>query len=262
MIAIDAARQRRVLRGTIGVAVLLAIWEGFAHSGLFSTALTPPLESIFAMMISMLRDGSLIENAAATLTRVFVGFAIAFSLAVPLGILMGRYWVVERFFVPILSVVVPIPSLAWVPLLLLWCGIGDTATIIVVVYASGFPLLYNVWRGVKAVNPLWFRAARVMGAGRWAMFVKVIIPGAMPYIVTGARLGFGRAWIGVVGAELLASPQYGLGEVIFNAGEFLQSSVMFSAIIVIGALGMLSERFIFQAVEGATVRKWGMSVGR
>ncbi len=254
--------RKRLIRGAVGIALVLAAWEAFAHSGLFSPALTPPLETILATTLDMLRDGTLIENALATLARVFLGFAIAFAIAVPLGVLMGRYWIAERFFLPLVSVIVPIPSLAWVPLLLLWCGIGDTATLVVVVYASGFPLLFNVWRGVTAVNPLWIRAATVMGADRWAMFRKVILPGTMPYIMTGARLGFGRAWIGVVGAELLSSPKLGLGEVIFNAGEFLQSDVMFSAIIVIGVLGVFFERFVFQALETATVRKWGMSVGR
>jgi NitT/TauT family transport system permease protein len=261
MIAAETSRRRqRFVRGTLGIVVLLAIWEGFARSGLFSTALTPPLETIAGTGWAMVLDGTLPINALATLARVFVGFAISFAIAVPLGVLMGRYWLAERFFLPLVSVIVPIPSLAWVPLLLLWCGIGNTATLVVVVYASGFPLLYNVWRGVTAVNPLWLRAASVMGADRWAMFRKVILPATMPYIITGARLGFGRAWIGVVGAELLSSPQFGLGEVIFNAGEFLQSNVMFSAIIVIGALGVVLERCVFQVLEGATVRKWGMAL--
>jgi NitT/TauT family transport system permease protein len=262
MSATARTTRKRALRGVIGVVAVLAIWEAFARSGMFSTALTPPIESIAATMFDMIRDGSLLENTLATLARVFLGFAIAVAIAVPLGVLMGRYWVVERFFLPLISVLVPIPSLAWVPLLLLWCGIGDTATILVVIYAAAFPLLYNVWRGVTAVNPLWIRAARVMGANQWTLLRKVIVPGAMPYIITGARLGFGRAWIGVVGAELLASPRLGLGEVIFNAGEYLQSSVMFSAIIVIGALGVFFERCVFQAMETATVRKWGMSAGR
>lgn len=262
MSAAARSPRRRMLRGAVGIVAVLAIWEAFARSGMFSTALTPPVESIAATMIDMIRDGSLLANALATLARVFVGFAIAVVIALPLGVLMGRYWVVERFFLPLVSVLVPIPSLAWVPLLLLWCGIGDTAMILVVIYAAAFPLLYNIWRGVTAVNPLWIRAASVMGASQWTLVRKVIVPAAMPYIVTGARLGFGRAWIGVVGAELLASPSLGLGEVIFNAGEYLQSSVMFSAIIVIGLLGVFFERCVFQAIETATVRKWGMSAGR
>jgi NitT/TauT family transport system permease protein len=97
-----------------------------------------------------------------------------------------------------------------------------------------------------------------MGAGRNAMLFKIIWPGAMPYIIAGVRLGFGRAWIGVIGGELLASPKYGLGEVIFDAKEYLNTSVMIAALIVIGLLGLFFERFVFQVLEKVTVRRWGM----
>ena len=248
-------------RGVAGVVALLAIWEGFARSGMFSTAMTPPLESVAAVLWRMLADGSLIENAAATLVRVFIGLTISFAVAVPLGVLMARSWVAERIFLPVLSVLLPIPSLAWVPLFILWFGIGNAATILVVVYASMFPLVYSVWTGVRAVNPLWLRAATVMGADETTLFRKVMWPGAMPYIITGARLAFGRAWIGVIGGELLASPKLGLGEIIFNASEFLDAGVMLGTLVVIGAIGVLFERFVFQKLEQVTVRRWGMVAG-
>jgi NitT/TauT family transport system permease protein len=248
-------------RGLAGVAVLLAIWETFARSGMFSPAMTPPLESIGRAFWRMLADGTLAENTLATLARVFIGLSIAFALSVPLGVLMARYWVAERIFMPVLSVLLPIPSLAWVPLFILWFGIGNPTTILVVIYASSFPLVFSVWTGVRAVNPLWLRAATVMGADEAALFRKVMWPGALPYIITGFRLAFGRAWIGVIGGELLASPKFGLGEVIFNASEFLQAGVMLSTLIGIGAIGVLFERFIFQTLERMTVRRWGMVAG-
>jgi len=167
----------------------------------------------------------------------------------------------ERIFLPVLSVLLPIPSLAWVPLFILWFGIGNTATILVVVYASAFPLVYAVWTGVRAVNPLWLHAAAVMGADEATLFRKVIWPGALPYIITGARLAFGRAWIGVIGGELLASPKLGLGEIIFNAAEFLDAGVMLSTLIAIGVIGVFFERFVFQTLEAMTVRRWGMVAG-
>jgi NitT/TauT family transport system permease protein len=245
-------------RGLAGVVVLLIVWEGFARSGLYSTAMTPPIESVARTAWRMLADGSLIENASVTLLRVFVGLGISFAVAVPLGVLMARYWVAERIFMPVLSVLLPIPSLAWVPLFVLWFGIGNVATILVVIYAAFFPLAYSVWTGVRAVNPLWLRAATVMGADEATLFRKVIWPGSLPYIINGARLSFGRAWIGVIGGELLASPQLGLGEVIFNAKEFLEAGVMLSTLVVIGAIGVFFERFVFQAIELVTVRRWGM----
>jgi NitT/TauT family transport system permease protein len=248
-------------RGVGGVLVLVAIWEVFARSGMYSTAMTPPVESIAAIMWGMLVDGSLPKNALATLVRVFVGLSISFAVAVPLGVLMARYWVAERIFLPVLSVLLPIPSLAWVPLFILWFGIGDVATILVVVYASMFPLVYSVWTGVRAVNPLWLRAATVMGADEASLFRKVIWPASLPYLITGLRLAFGRAWIGVIGGELLASPRLGLGEIIFNAAEFLNAGIMLSTLIGIGAIGVFFERFVFQILETVTVRRWGMVSG-
>jgi len=234
------------------------VWQAFARSGMFSTAMTPPLESIGRVIWRMLADGSFVVNALATLMRVFLGLAISFAVAVPLGVLMARYWVAERIFQPLLSALLPIPSLAWVPLFILWFGIGNLATILVVIYASLFPLVYSVWTGVRAVNPLWLRAATVMGADEATLFRKVIWPGALPYVITGLRLAFGRAWIGVIGGELLASPKLGLGEIIFNAAEFLDAGVMLSTLVGIGVIGVVFERFVFQTLESITVRRWGM----
>lgn len=245
-------------RGMAAVAVLLAIWEGFARSGMFSTAMTPPLEAVGSVIWAMLADGSFIKNALATLVRVFIGLGISFAVAVPLGVMMARSWVAERIFLPVLSVLLPIPSLAWVPLFILWFGIGNLATILVVIYASIFPLVYSVWTGVRAVNPLWLRAATVMGADEATLFRKVIWPGSLPYVITGLRLAFGRAWIGVIGGELLASPKLGLGEIIFTAAEFLDAGVMLATLVGIGVIGVVFERFVFQTLEHATVRRWGM----
>ncbi len=247
-----------LLRGAAGIALLLAIWEGFARSGMFSTALTPPLETVGGIFWGMLLDGTLVENAAFTLARLAAGLAIAAAIAIPLGMLMARSILAERIFLPVVSVLLPIPSLAWVPLLILWAGVGDLATILVVVYASSFPLIYNVWIGVRAVNPLWLRAATVMGADEATLLRRVIWPAALPYIITGARLAFGRGWIGVIGGELLASPEFGLGKIIFDAREFLDAGVMLATLLAIGALGIAFERFVFQWLEGATIRKWGM----
>ncbi|HMA56096.1 MAG TPA: ABC transporter permease [Pseudolabrys sp.] len=245
-------------RGMAGVAVLLAIWEGFARSDMFSTAMTPPLEAVGSVIWAMLADGSFIKNALATLVRVFIGLGISFAVAVPLGVMMARSWVAERIFLPVLSVLLPIPSLAWVPLFILWFGIGNLATILVVIYASIFPLVYSVWTGVRAVNPLWLRAATVMGADEATLFRKVIWPGSLPYVITGLRLAFGRAWIGVIGGELLASPKLGLGEIIFTAAEFLDAGIMLATLVGIGVIGVVFERFVFQTLEHATVRRWGM----
>lgn len=249
----------RFLRGTAGLLFLLVVWEAFARSGLFSTALTPPLGSILRELWKLLLDGSMIKNALCTLGRVLLGLGISCAIGIPLGMLMGRVRAAERFFLPVVSVLMPVPSLAWVPLFILWFGIGNLTTIIVVTYAATFPIIYNVWTGVRAVNPLWIRAAQAMDAPPRALFWNVVLPGSLPYVTAGVRLSFGRAWIAVIGGELLANPETGLGRVIFDAKEFLDSPVMLAALIVIGALGLLFERIVFQALENYTIARWGMS---
>lgn len=245
-------------RGAAAIVILAVVWEVFAYSGYFSRALTPPLESILAALAKTVADGSMLQHALFTLGRVLLGIALACAIAIPLGMLMGRVRAVERFFIPLVSVLMPIPSLAWVPLFVLWFGIGNFATILVVLYAATFPMIYNVWTGVRSISPLWLRAGAAMGANRRALFWKVVWPGALPFVITGLRLSFGRAWIAVVGGELLASPTRGLGKVIFDAKEFLNTEMMLAALIVIGGFGLLFERVVFQAVETRTVGRWGM----
>jgi NitT/TauT family transport system permease protein len=251
----------RLGRNVLGVAAVLAIWETFARSGLFSQALTPPLNAIFSTLWTLVVNGSLFHNAAMTLARVLGGLLLACLIGIPLGILMARFRPWERFWLPLTSVLMPIPSLAWIPLFILWFGIGEITTILVVTYAATFPIIYNVWTGVRSINPIWGRAASSMGAGQRAMFWKVVLPGSLPYLITGVRQSFGRAWIAVIGGELLASPKWGLGRVIFDAKEYLNSDVMMAALLTIGALGLLFERVAFQKIERRTVARWGMLAG-
>jgi NitT/TauT family transport system permease protein len=206
----------------------------------------------------VLLDGTMLTHAASTLYRVLLGMALAIAVGLPLGILMGRFKPVENFFLPLASALMPIPSLAWVPIFILWFGLGNTVAILIVFYAALFPMVLNAWSGVRSVNPLWLRAAGAMGADEKALFWKVIIPGASPFIITGVRQAFLRAWIAVIGAEFLAASDFGLGWVIFDAKEFLNADLMMASLIVIGAIGFIFERLVFGSIERATVQRWGM----
>jgi NitT/TauT family transport system permease protein len=209
-------------------------------------------------LFGMIADGSIIEHAAFTLYRVLFGFCLAVVTGIPIGILMARFKRIEHFVLPLVSALMPIPSFALVPLFMLWFGIGNLTTIMIVFYAATFPMLFNTWSGVRSVNPLWLRAAGAMGAGEHNMFWKVILPGASPFIITGMRQGFLRAWIAVVGAEMIAASDFGLGWVIFDAEQFLQADVMLASIVVIGVIGFVFERLVFGSIEKATVQRWGM----
>jgi NitT/TauT family transport system permease protein len=251
-------RARSYVRAAVTVLLVAALYEALARSGWFAPALMPTLPKVAAALIASLADSTMIAHAMSTLYRVLFGLALAVVTGLPIGILMGRFRAVENFVLPLASALMPIPSLAWVPVFILWFGLGNTVAILIVFYAALFPMLLNAWAGVRAVNPLWLRAAGAMGADENALFWKVIIPGASPFIITGLRQAFLRAWIAVVGAEMLAASDWGLGWVIFDAKEFLNTDLMLASLAVIGAIGFVFERLVFGSLERATVLRWGM----
>jgi NitT/TauT family transport system permease protein len=253
-----AARTRSLRRGAFSLILIAALYEAIARSGAFPPALLPTLPAVARALIGGVLDGSLPGHALSTLYRVLAGMGLAIAVALPLGILMGRFRPIEGFVLPLASALIPIPSLAWVPVFILWFGLGNATAIAIVFYAALFPMLLNAWSGVRAVNPIWLRAGSAMGAGERSRFWKVIVPGSFPFLITGVRQAFLRAWIAVVGAEMLAASDWGLGWIIFDAKEFLKADVMLASLAVIGLIGFAFERLVFGSLERATVQRWGM----
>lgn len=235
-----------------------AIWEIVARSGAFPPRLFPPLEVVAATLVRLTASGILPHHALETLLRLAAGFGLAALAGVAIGIAMGRSRRAEDFLLPLVSIGAPIPGLAYAPLFLLWFGLGDTGSIVLVAFVAAFPVIQNTWTGVKAVKEIWIRAAQTMGADSRRLFRHVILPGSLPYILTGLRLGLAQAWRILVAVEMLAAVQWGLGWLIFGAREFLNTDAMLAGIAVIGAIGLALEKFVFQALERYTVVRWGM----
>jgi NitT/TauT family transport system permease protein len=179
-------------------------------------------------------------------------------VGVLIGIAMGRFRRAEGLLLPLVSIGAPIPGLAYAPLFLLWFGLGDTGSIVLVAFVSAFSITLNTWTGVKAVKEIWVRAAQSMGADERRLFRHVILPGALPYILTGCRLGLAQAWRILVAVEMLAAVPWGLGWLIFGAREFLNTDAMLAGIAVIGVIGLALEKLVFQPLERYTVVRWGM----
>ena len=239
-------------------AVIATVWEFVALAGVFPSKLFPSLEFVFATLVRLVASGIIWAHTEGTLIRLALGFVLAAVAGVVLGIAMGRYRWVEDVFMPIVSIGYPIPGLAYAPLFVLWFGLGDVPAILLVGVASSFVVIINTWKGVQAVKPVWIRAAETMGATGPQMFRKIMLPAALPYILTGLRLGLAQAWRILVAVEMLMSVSHGLGWMIFGAQQFLNTDVMLSGIIMIGLIGLLLEKQVFERVERYTVVRWGM----
>ena len=251
-------RLRSVAGAVAAFGLAAAAWEAFARSGALPHAITPSLIEVLGAVGRMVGNGTLFVHVGYTLLRIGGGLGAAAMIGIPVGMLMGRATRVERFVLPLVSVLSPIPSLAWVPIFILWFGLGNVASIALVFYAATFPMILNTWTGVRSVNPLWIRAAEAMGAGPGAVFRQVVLPGALPFVIAGLRQAFARGWIAVVGGEMIAATSWGLGWVIFDSKEFLDTDVMLGSLAVIGLLGLGFERLVFGALERRTVERWGM----
>jgi NitT/TauT family transport system permease protein len=249
---------RAFARNAFPFLVLGALWEIAAHLDIFPTKLFPPIETIVVAFYRLTVSGILPLQVAGTLLRLAAGFALAAAIGVTLGILMGRSRRVEDIALPLVSIGAPIPGIAYAPLFMLWFDLGNKSAILLVGFVSAFPIIFNTWTGVKAVKEIWVRSAQVMGADDRRLFRLVILPGALPYVLTGLRLGLAQAWRILVVVELLASVPTGLGLLIFGARQFLATDVMLAGIAVIGIIGLALEKLIFQRLEQATVIRWGM----
>lgn len=251
-------RLRTIARNGFPFVVVGAIWEIVARAGFFPRKLFPTLEDIAHSFVDLTVSGILPHHTLDTMIRLLSGFALAAVAGLVIGVLMGRSRRAEDIFLPLVSILAPIPGLAYTPLFLLWFGPGQFSAVLLVAFVSSFPIIYNSWTGVKAVKEIWVRAAQAMGADDRRMFTHVILPGALPYILTGLRLGLAQAWRILVAVEMLAAVPWGLGWLIFGAREFLNTDAMMAGVVVIALIGLALEKYVFQAIENYTVVRWGM----
>ena len=254
----EDSHLRVLWRNVFPFIVVFGLWEIVARAGVFPPKLFPSLVTVAEAFVRLTADGILPHHVFDTVLRLLAGFFLAAVVGVTLGILMGRSRRVEDIALPLVSIGAPIPGLAYAPLFLLWFGLGNKSAVLLVAFVSAFPIIFNTWTGVKAVKEIWVRSAQAMGADDRRLFVKVILPGALPYILTGLRLGLAQAWRILVGIEMLAAVPWGLGWMIFGAREFLNTDVMLAGVVVIGVLGLALEKLVFQKIEEYTVMRWGM----
>jgi taurine transport system permease protein len=254
----------RPVRGALATAafiapftVLVLLWAVLVPWFDVNPRLFPHLTAVAAAGIESLRDGSLLAHVAASLLRVAVGTVLALVISIPLGVAMGISPIVSSFLTPLFRFFSVLAGIAWIPIATLWFGYGFGAITFVIFNAVFFIVTYNTLLGVSTI-PLQVRhAAASLGAGRWAMLTEVLLPGALPNIVTGIRTGLGFAWRGLIAAEMIAT-NVGLGYMLFVARDFYRTEVIVLGMIVIGVLWLLIDRLLLAPIERATIERWGL----
>ncbi|GIV83317.1 MAG: hypothetical protein KatS3mg052_0324 [Candidatus Roseilinea sp.] len=228
------ARERGLT--LVSPLVLLALWEALARLGALDSRFFSMPSEIFARLMALLQDGTLLTHTAITLRRVAVGFVLATAPAILLGVVMGVSGIARALFTPLVAALYPVPKIALVPVVVLLLGIGEPAKYAIVVVSVFFLVVLNTVAGVRNVDPRYFDIARNNGASKWDLIWTVALPGALPSILTGVNLGLGFALTVIVGTELLL-PQGGLGAMIWAAYQVYDLPTIFAALIVVALLG-------------------------
>ena len=221
--------------------VIIAIWQTVVVVMQPHVSLLPSPWLTAQTFVSLTASGELPHHVMVSLTRVGTAWLLAAALAVPLGLLMGRSRRIERIVDPFVELFRPISPLAWIPLAILWFGIGETGKIFIIFIGAFFPTLLNTIAGVKSVDPVLIRAGQVLGCTtEQALFRKVILKAAMPQIIVGLRVSFGAGWMAIIAAELVAANS-GLGYLIADGMEIMRSDHVLVGMVVIGVLGFLFD---------------------
>ena len=225
--------------GLLPLLALLALWQAVSWAQLYPTVLLPPPAKVAAAFVTEYPD--IFRNAAASITRVLVGVSLAFCFAVPLGLLIGRYQILDVLADWSIQIFRSVPPISLIPMALLFFGIGDKPAIVLIFLAATWPLLINTIFGVRSIERTLIKVARAARASEQLIFRDIILPSAMPAVFTGLRLAIGGGWLTVVTAEMIAVKS-GLGYMILNAQLTFRSELIVAGIVVIGAIGLIADQ--------------------
>ncbi|MCS6877914.1 MAG: ABC transporter permease [Geminicoccaceae bacterium] len=254
------ARTGAIVQAALPFVLLLLLWQGLVAGLQVSPLVFPSLSAVVRAAGQGLRDGSLFLHLGASLARVAIGTAIALLLAVPLGMAMGVSRAVAAFFTPLLRFFSVLAGIAWIPIATLWFGYGFGAIVFVIFNAVFFVVAYNTLLGVATIPVELRRAAASLGARRWSMVREVLLPGALPNIVTGIRTGLGFAWRALIAAEMIATST-GLGYMLFLARDFYRTEVIVLGMVLVGCTWLALDRLLLAPLERRTIERWGVVRG-
>lgn len=251
------ARMLTRLEGALPFALLLAAWWLLPQLADIPVYKLPAPADVWARLAAMTADGSLAGHVGASLWRLVQGFVIGNALAIPLGIAIGLDRNVADLTRPLLTFLQSIAGIAWIPLAVIWFGIGNGAVVFVIANIIFFSTVYNVVVGVEGIPAVLYRAVRCHGGRGWRILTELVLPGAFVQIIVGLRASMAYGWRALVGAELIAGTS-GIGYLTIDAVQWYQADTIVMGMLLIGLLWLAMDRLLFVPLERHTVRRWGL----
>lgn len=246
-----------ILFALIPFIAILLIWIIISYFSIMPNWLLPSPIKTLSTFFTLILDGTIFNLLLLSALNALPPFMLALIASVSLGILIGINRTTRKILFPFISFIYPIPSLAWLPFIILFLGFTRQAIWCVIFISVFMKMIYNIIGGVRNVNKNWILAARNFGLNKTEIAFNVIIPGALPQIMTGMRIGFGSAWRSLIGAEMLVSSLGGLGTFIWMSQWFFNFEKVIIGIFLIALIGIAIEQFIFKKIEKINLEKWG-----
>lgn len=237
--------KKKLIYPIMSFAMIVVIWELVVLFGPWSRQVFPGPTEVLKSFYELALSGALLSHSVASLYRVTIGFYLGALLGIPLGILLGRIQAIKFLVNPLIQFLRPISPLAWIPLSMLWFGIGDQPAIFLIFLSSFFPIVVATAIAVESINPIYFQVALNFNLSRFEMITKVVVPAIVPEVVTALRLTIAIAWLVVVAAEMIAV-QSGLGYLILDSRNALRMDYVMVAMIIIGVIGLLLDVIMYK----------------
>ncbi len=234
---------KNVLLGLIPPTIIVFLWYLVTNYGNFPAAILPKISAVGQAFTAMTKSGQLQNDLKESLGSVMRGYIVAAVVGITVGSFMGMFKVVRQILQPTITCIRSIPMIAWMPMIILWCGIGQMSKVVLIVIASVFPILVNTQGGIESTQEGFVEVARLYKLNGFRRFIKVYLPYALPQILVGLKLGLSVSWMAVVGAELIASTA-GIGYRLSNARSMMQSNVLVLCMIVVGLIGILMDKLL------------------